>query len=149
MLKEKRHMGFALGWQPKTAKRFLKEDVAKAEKPSPRKMKQWGLSRRERLLSASQFKSVYQQRTVVKDNLIWMYKMPNGLRFNRLGISVGNKFCANIVQRNKIKKIIRQIFQRNKQCFGKGVDIVLVLKKNPETVNYTNFTNLILGLSKR
>ena len=112
-------------------------------------MKPCGLSRRERLLNPLQFKSVYQQKKAAKNTLIWLYRMPNGLAFNRLGISVSNKLCRNIVQRNKIKKIIRRIFQCNKECFGQGVDVVLVLKKKTDQLDYKNFKTVILGLSKR
>ena len=143
-------MGLELAWKPRMARQSLKEEGAKAGKPFRLKtMKQYGLSRRERLLNSVEFNSVYRHKKVVKSPLIWMYKRPNGLPFNRLGISVGNKFCTNIVQRNKIKKIIRQIFQRNKKCFGEGVDVVLVIKKNQTTVNFTSFKELILGLSKK
>ncbi len=75
--------------------------------------------------------------------------MPNGLGFNRLGISVSNRLCGNIVQRNKIKKIFRRIFQGNKKCFGEGVDVVLVLKKKTEQLKYEYFEKIILGLAKK
>ncbi len=101
------------------------------------------------MISPLQFKRVYQQKRAVKNTLIWLYRMPNGLAFNRLGISVGNKFCLNIVQRNKIKKIFRRIFQCNKKCFGEGIDIVLVLKKKTERINYEYFEKIILGLAKK
>ncbi len=112
-------------------------------------MKQCGLSKKERLKSPFEFKSVYQRKRVVKSSLFWLYRMPNGLEFNRIGISVSNKFCANIVQRNKIKRIIRRVFQCNKKCFGKGVDVVLVLKRRPESVSYEDFEKILLGLAKR
>lgn len=107
------------------------------------------MSKKERLLTSYQFKSVYRQRRAVKSALIWLYKMPNGLAFNRIGISVGNKFCINIVQRNKIKKIIRSVFQCNKKCFGVGVDIVIVLKKKTEVISYEKFKDQIIDLSKK
>ena len=112
-------------------------------------MKPCGLSRRERLLNPVQFKNVYQQKRAVKNTLIWLYRMPNGLAFNRLGISVSNKLCGNIVRRNKIKKIIRSIFQCNKACFGQGVDVVLVLKKKTDNIGYEQLQRIILDLSKR
>lgn len=75
--------------------------------------------------------------------------MPNGLGFSRLGISVSNKFCVNIVARNKIKKIFRRVFQCNKKCFGEGVDIILVLKQKSDQINYAYLEKIILGLAKK
>ncbi|MFH1094088.1 MAG: ribonuclease P protein component [Candidatus Omnitrophota bacterium] len=111
-------------------------------------MKPCGLSSKERLKSPLQFKSACKEKAV-KSTLIWLYRVSNGLTFNRLGISVSNRFCANIVKRNKIKKIIRRIFQCNKESFGQGEDIVLVLKQPPDQITYKYFETIILDLSKR
>ena len=112
-------------------------------------MKKAGLSRKERILSSIEFKNVYQKKRATKSDLIWLYKTPNGLGYNRIGLSVANKYCTNIVERNRIKKIFRQIFQRNKDVFGQGVDIVMVLKSKPEKVNFQSFKTIIIDLIKK
>lgn len=109
-------------------------------------MKTCRFSKKERLLRPPQFKSVYQYRRVKKNAYLWLYFMPNGLGYNRLGISVSNKLCTSLVQRNKIKRIIRQVFRLNKKIFGSGVDIVCVLKNRPSNLKYDVFRNLIINL---
>ena len=132
-----------------TARQYLKEGGEKAGKPSLHNMKKCGFSRKERLTSPFQYKAVYKQKRAAKGTLFWLYRMPNGLRFNRLGISVSNRLCSNLVQRNKIKKIIRQIFQHNKLSFGSFVDAVIVLKKRPSDISFKVFEKEILGLIKK
>lgn len=149
MPKERKHMVSARGCRLKTDRPYSKEEGAKAEKPSHRNMKKCGLSTKERLKRPLQFKNAYQQRKAAKSTLLWLYRVPNSLAYNRLGISVSNRLCDNIVQRNKIKRIIRQIFQHNKQSFGQGMDIVAVIKRKPQAMDYNHWEKLILGLSKK
>ena len=78
-----------------------------------------------------------------KDRAFWIYVLTNNLSHNRLGISVSNKACVNIVQRNRIKRILKEIFRLNIDIFGQGVDIVIVLKQCPEQINYSTFLKTI------
>jgi ribonuclease P protein component len=105
--------------------------------------------KRERLLKPFQFQSVYQQRKTQKSPELWLYCAPNGLYYNRLGISVSSKTCANLVERNRIKRLIRQVYRLHKEKFGAGRDIIVVLKKSPEQITYALFENIMLSLAAR
>ncbi|MFH1063067.1 MAG: ribonuclease P protein component [Candidatus Omnitrophota bacterium] len=102
-------------------------------------MKIHGLSKKECLLRPDQYKNVYKSRSLQKSTIVWLYSTPNGLEYNRLGISVSKKTCTNNVIRNRVKRIIRQVYQQDKTVFGAGVDIVFVLKKLPQTVDLNTF----------
>lgn len=52
----------------------------------------------------------------------------NGLDITRLGITVSKK-AGNAVQRNRIKRLIREFFRLHKACFPQGYDIVITAKK--------------------
>ena len=106
-------------------------------------MKKLGFPREDRLLKSIQFKSVYQQARVHKEGALWLYVKENNLSHNRLGISVSNKSCINLVQRNRIKRILREIFRLNRSLFGQGVDVVVVLKKRPSQIDYSSFLKII------
>jgi len=106
-------------------------------------MKQHGLSKKECLLKPYQYKNVYKSRRLQKSAIIWFYSSPNGLAYNRMGISASKKTCANNVMRNRVKRIIRQVFQQDKTVYGCGVDIVFVLKKLPKTVDFKTFAHEI------
>ena len=109
-------------------------------------MKPLGFSKKERLLKTFQYKSVYRQGRLKKGKFVWFYFMPNGLGYNRLGISASKKICSNNVRRNKIKRLIKEIFRLNKAVFGRGQDIVIVLKKAPQVIEHSIFEKELLKL---
>lgn len=109
-------------------------------------MKQHTLSRKEKLLNLYEFKKVYQRQRVKKGEFFWIYSAANRLGYSRLGISAGKRFCKNNIQRNKVKRLIRQYFQQNKAIFGQETDVVFVLKKLPEVLRYEKFKELLDSL---
>jgi len=109
-------------------------------------MKTCGFAKKEQLTAQAQYKNVYLQAAVQKNTICQMYVLNNGLDYNRLGISVTKRRCANLVMRNKIKRLIREVFRRNKQKFGQGRDIVVVLRKAPHPINYEAMERTILML---
>ena len=50
---------------------------------------------------------------------------PNGSSEPRLGLAIGKKNCRLATQRNRIKRVIRESFRRNRGLLG-GVDIVVI-----------------------
>jgi len=108
-------------------------------------MKLLGLSKKECLLRPYQYKNVYKSRQLQKGVIVWLYSSSNGLAYNRQGISASKKTCRNNIIRNRVKRILRQVFQNNKTIFGSGVDIVFVVKKLPKTVNLKTFEREILA----
>lgn len=51
--------------------------------------------------------------------------LPNGLTITRLGISISKKTCPNATERNKLKRLIREVFRKNKAALPKGYDILI------------------------
>ncbi len=56
-----------------------------------------------------------------------------------MGISASKKICRNNIVRNRAKRILRVVFQKDKTVFGKGVDIVFIVKRLPKTVDLKTF----------
>jgi ribonuclease P protein component len=79
----------------------------------------------ERLRSSAQFRAVYRERARAGDGRLVAYARPSGGDVTRLGLSVGRR-CGNAVERNRIKRLLREAFRRLRPGLPAGYDIVLV-----------------------
>ncbi len=107
-------------------------------------MKNESLPRKERLTKNKDFESVlYEgQKIWIKDLLLIIYK-PNTLNYSRIGIIVSRKI-KKAVQRNKIKRWIREFYRKNKNLFPESCDIVFI--PHPCVVNLANYKEFSLKL---
>ncbi|MGC9744641.1 ribonuclease P protein component [Pseudomonas capeferrum] len=95
-------------------------------------------SREKRLLTPRHFKAVFDSPTgkVPGENLLILAR-ENGLDHPRLGLVIGKKSVKLAVQRNRLKRLMRDSFRLNQQILA-GLDIVIVARKglgeveNPE-----------------
>lgn len=69
---------------------------------------------------------MYERGTRLHGRFTTLFILPNTLEVGRLGIAATRKF-GGAVQRNRAKRLIREIFRRNK--VAKGFDIVVVPKR--------------------
>ena len=53
----------------------------------------------------------------------------------RLGITASRKI-GNAVTRNRCKRIVREVFRRNKDLFPQGADVVVIVKQNMVNKGY-------------
>ncbi len=79
----------------------------------------------ERLRSKADFTRVFKQGTRVDGAWFVLLGLPNQLGFSRVGLAVGRR-VGRAVERNRIKRLLREAFRRNKS--GRAVDVVLVAK---------------------
>lgn len=65
-----------------------------------------------------------------------MYILENGLKINRLGISVSKK-VGNSVVRHRLARLIREVFRLHGDKFNSGLDIVVVVRESANPRNNT------------
>ncbi|AXO90673.1 ribonuclease P protein component [Pseudomonas parafulva] len=95
-------------------------------------------SRDKRLLTPRHFKAVFDSPTgkVPGKNLLILAR-ENGLDHPRLGLVIGKKSVKLAVQRNRLKRLMRDSFRLHQHSLA-GLDIVIVARKglgeveNPE-----------------
>jgi len=83
------------------------------------------LRRCDRIRSSPEFRAVYRARHRAADGRIVAYARPNGSDTTRLGVSVGKR-CGNAVARNRVKRLLREVFRRARREWPAGYDVVLV-----------------------
>jgi ribonuclease P protein component len=53
----------------------------------------------------------------------------------RIGITVTRK-VGTAVARNRVKRVMREVFRRNRRLFPEGADVVVIAKKGAPTLGY-------------
>jgi len=81
----------------------------------------------ERLRLRTAFAGVFAARCSVADDVLVVYVARNELAWSRLGISV-SKRIGHAVERNYVRRRIREAFRRNKPDLPVGLDIVCVAR---------------------
>jgi ribonuclease P protein component len=85
-----------------------------------------GFSRDERIRRRVEYQKIYDRGARVHGRLLTLFALPNQLPHGRLGIAASRKL-GGAVQRNRAKRLIREVFRRNKPA--PGFDIVVVPKR--------------------
>jgi ribonuclease P protein component len=85
-----------------------------------------GFSRNEHIRRRADFQQVYQRGTKVHGRYCTLFVLPNQLPVGRLGIAATKKL-GGAVERNRAKRLIREVFRRNKIAIG--LDLVVVPKR--------------------
>jgi len=91
----------------------------------------------ESLKKNSDFKQVYDHKKSMANRLLVMYKRPNGLHFNRLGISISRKVGKAVV-RNRIRRLVKEHYRAYEKVkevdkvsrvgIKQGFDLVVVVR---------------------
>jgi ribonuclease P protein component len=89
-------------------------------------LKRLSFEKKKRLTGNTQFKAVLNRGLRVSDGLLVLYMAENNLDYPRLGVSV-SKFCGNAVQRNRLKRLLREAFRQNQDHIPTGHDYLLMI----------------------
>lgn len=105
-----------------------------------------------RLLNAGDYKAVFDdaQLKASNRNVLFLAKT-NGMSYSRLGLVIAKKNVRLAVQRNRIKRLLRESFRA--QHGTQGIDIVVLARRgldnieNPEL--HTQFGRLLKELQSK
>jgi len=84
------------------------------------------LTKAERLKSSSEIRRVFSSKCKVKVPGLAIYCAENDLRYNRIGVTFVKGY-GNSVQRNRARRIIKEIYRNRKAELNQGFDIMIVV----------------------
>lgn len=89
-------------------------------------LKQFFFSKKKRLASNKQFEAVLARKVRVANGVLVLYAAENDCGYPRLGVSVG-KSCGGAVQRNRLKRLLREAFRQSQDRIPPGFDYLLMI----------------------
>ena len=92
-----------------------------------REAAQFGFGRNLRLLKPAEYKRVFDSATRVATRYLTLLARPNDLGHPRLGLAISRKSVRSAVNRNRIKRQVRESFRLNQELLG-GIDVVIMAR---------------------
>ena len=89
-----------------------------------------GLPRTARLRSRPQFTEALAQAPAGTRRHFKLYARPNGLPHARIGIIASKRAAPRAVDRNRAKRLVREVFRLMRARLG-GTDVVVQLRRPP------------------
>jgi ribonuclease P protein component len=84
-----------------------------------------GFPRSKRILKPDEYRRVFNENVRSADKLFLVLARSNGLQHARLGLAVSKKQCRMAVDRNRMKRLIRESFRDNHELLV-GMDLVVL-----------------------
>ena len=100
-----------------------------------------------KLRKSWQFQKIYKEGDKYLDNLFILYVLPNNTQENRVGLTVTKKVGIS-VQRNRIKRVIREVF-RSLKGIAPGNDLVVIARKAAVDLEYSQAQDSLTHLLYR
>ena len=107
-------------------------------------------ARRYRLTKTDEFSSVFGFRRAIRGKLLMLHHQPrpDGNTEARLGLVVGKKLLKRAVDRNTVKRIIREQFRRCRPGLP-AVDLIVRLAAKPVPLDRKLLANEFLALLEK
>lgn len=97
-----------------------------------------------RLLKPSEYKRVFDGATRIATRYLTLLARPNDLGHPRLGLAISRKSVKLAVNRNQIKRQVRESFRHNQELLG-GIDIVIMARGGMEAWDWQELRSTLDG----
>ena len=114
----------------------------------PEGVPEQGFPRRARLVKTDEFSSVFNFRKRISGQHLAAYYKPSPQPNARLGLIVGKKVAAAAVDRNYMRRVLRELF-RVQQSGLAGLDIVIRVQHRFDRKDYLMIKQEFLGLADK
>ncbi len=107
-----------------------------------------GVTRRRRIRSGRDFREIYAQGGVVRNRQLVVYYRPSSRGVSRVGLSVGRRH-GNAVRRNRIKRVLREVFRTATEHIPGELDIILIPRRGPQAEVYAANRDAFIHLMRK
>jgi ribonuclease P protein component len=104
------------------------------------------LTTAERVRCRPEYEAIYERGTRLSSRFMTVFVLANGRSFARLGIAATRKL-GGAVQRNRTKRLVREVFRRNKPLAG--VDVVVIPRREMIEADYPHVEAEYLAVLRR
>ena len=111
-------------------------------------MSDLGFPRQARLIKADEFSSVFNFRKRLSGQYLIVYYRFNQIGRPRLGLIASKKIARAAVQRNYMRRVLRELFRKQQSELG-GVDMVFRIQKTFGRQEYSVVAEEFLGLATK
>ena len=95
-----------------------------------------------------EFKRLYNRGRSAASKFAVVYYRKNGQAVNQLGITVSTKI-GGAVQRNRVRRRLKEIYRLNEQAIHPGYDIVIVARHKSREAGWQELQTSVLTLFKK
>jgi len=100
---------------------------------------------RERIRKKKDFSNLYKKGNCTRGKYFNLIYLPNSLTFSRMAVVASRKIgCA--VQRNKVRRRIKELFRRNKELLTTPVDMIIVTKKGVKDASWPDLRTQYISM---
>ena len=101
--------------------------------------------KKERIRKRADFQRIFRSGAKLQTPHFRVSIRPNGLSHARLGVTVGRKI-GSAVQRNRIKRRVREFFRLNKGSLPGSSDLVVTAREGAVSLNFWQVSEELKGL---
>lgn len=108
----------------------------------------FSFQKENRIKSKNAFQIVYKTGRSVVDSMSVMYVLPNEEKNIKIGFAVGKKM-GSAVTRNRVKRLMREVFRHRKAQLKDSVQIIWVARKKLVEADIYTYDRIFMRLAKR
>ncbi|MCD4694496.1 ribonuclease P protein component [bacterium] len=96
-----------------------------------------------RLTKKKDFDNIFKKGRSVFNKVLGLKVIINDLDINRFGVIVSNKISKRAIERNKIKRRIREVLKKEEPVLKKGYDIVVIALAETKQKEYQDLEQIL------